>query len=365
MLIFRQLINQLKQDKLSFSEDDLQRSIVRALFYLLLIIITHVVLMVVFEKFHWTDALWLTLTTLSTTGYGDISASTLPGKATTVILLYIGGIFLAAKIAGDYFEYRASTREKKINGTWEWGMKDHLLIINTPNQHGETFFMKFLEQVRSSGIVDCNIEILTERFPQGLPPKLAQMPGLAHYTGSALIQEDLQAVDPEQAKYIVILAKDEQDINSDSRTFDILYRLKQMNIEMPLILAECVDDSNREKFKAMGADIVLRPIRAYPEMLVRGLVAPGSEQIIENLFSAEGEHYLRYDVQIKELQWKNIVAKLMDKDFGIAIAYVDAKTQQLITNPLANQIIEASALLLMSNENHNIAGIQEIEKALQ
>ncbi|MBF0265442.1 MAG: hypothetical protein HQL46_09225 [Gammaproteobacteria bacterium] len=365
MIIFRQIVHQIKQDKLSFSEDDLKRSIIRALMYLIIIIVLHVVLMVLFEHFHWTDGLWLTLTTLSTTGYGDISASTLPGKAATIVLLYIGGIFLAAKIAGDYFEYRASIRTKKMNGTWEWGMKDHLLIINTPNQHGETFFMKFIEQLRSSGIDDCNIEILTEKFPQGLPSKLSKMSGLAHYTGSALIQEDLAAVGPEQAKYIVILAKDEQDINSDSRTFDILYRLKQMDVMQPLILAECVDDKNREKFKEMGADIVLRPIRAYPEMLVRGLAAPGSEQIIENLFSAEGEHYLRYDIQLSGLQWKNIVIKLLEKDFGLAIAYIDINTGALITNPLAHEEIAASALILMSNDNHTIAGIQDILNALQ
>lgn len=365
MIIFRHFLNRIKNDQLSFSEDDLKHSIISSLAYLLLIIIMHGALMTLFEHFSWVDALWLTLTTLSTTGYGDISATTLEGKISTIILLYFGGIFLAAKIAGDYFEYRANNRQKKINGKWDWNMRDHLLIINTPRQFGEKFFIKFIEQARASGIVDSSIEILTEHFTNGLPSQLAQMSGLAHFTGSALNQQDLSAVNPEKAKYIVILAKDEHDPNSDSRTFDILYRLKESGIHQPLILAECVDDDNRKKFKKMGADIVLRPIRAYPEMLVRGLVAPGSEQIIENLFSAQGEYYLRLDLPITNVAWKEIVSKLIMKNFGTAIAYVEAKTGIIHTNPLSDKIINATGLLIMLNEQHNKPTVDDISLAIK
>jgi len=373
MIIFRHLLSRLKKDELSFTDDDLKHSIYKSLMYLILIIITHGYLMTLFEDFSWVDALWLTLTTLSTTGYGDISATTTAGKLSTVVLLYLGGIFLAAKIAGDYFEYRASNRQKKINGSWEWNMKNHLLVINTPSQHGEQFFIKFIEQVRESGIIEPNIQILTEKYSQGLPSRLSQMPGLVHYSGSPLNEEDLFAVNPTQAKYIVILAKQEQDPNSDSRTFDILHRLQALMLDKksseqtdnPLILAECTDDKNRAKFKLMGADIVIRPIRAYPEMLVRGLVAPGSEQVIENLFSSQGEHYLRYDLAINKCSWKKIVSILMELNCGTAIAYVEKESGLIKTNPLANTIIDASALLVMVSEQHNKPNLDEIIEALK
>lgn len=364
MIILRQLLNRIKNNQLSFSDDDLKNSILRSLSYLLIIIVLHGALMTLFERFSWVDALWLTLTTLSTTGYGDISAATIEGRISTIILLYVGGIFLAAKIAGDYFEYRASNRQKKINGTWEWHMQDHLLIINTPTQRGEEFFLKFIEQARASGIVESSIQILTEQFANGLPSKLSKMPGIVHYTGSALNQSDLYAVNPEGAKYIVILAKDEHDHNSDSRTFDILYRLKELGIHRPLILAECVDDDNREKFKKMGANIVLRPIRAYPEMLVRGLVAPGSEQVIENLFSTQGEHYLRIDLAIKNITWKDIVSKIIMKNYGTAIAYVEPETGMIHTNPLSDKMINATGLLIMVNEQHIKPNKNDIISAL-
>jgi voltage-gated potassium channel len=60
------------------------------------------------------------------------------------------------------------------------------------------------------------------------------------------VTEDLLAVNVPQAKYIVILSKQEDNRESDSRTFDILHRLQGLDLRKNvLILAECVDDANR------------------------------------------------------------------------------------------------------------------------
>ena len=208
------------------------------------------------------------------------------------------------------------------------------------------------------------VQILTTQYPNGLPNQLSKMSGLVHYSGSGTNPDDLASVNAQQAKYIVILAKQEDNRDSDSRTFDILYRLKALKLrEDALILAECVDDDNRQRFRLAGAHIIIRPMRAYPEMLIRGLVAPGSEQIIENLFSSLGDLYLRYDVTIKHLSWKDIVCQLIQQDLGIAVAYIDSKTGQCETNPHAHTQINASSLFVMANDD-NRPTQQSIQQAL-
>ncbi|MDQ7091268.1 MAG: potassium channel family protein [Methylococcales bacterium] len=202
MMIFQRYFNWRRNAKLSFEEDVLKLSLLRATVLLFVIISVHVYLMGVFEGFSWQDGLWLTFTTLSTTGYGDISASTSEGKIATVLLLYLGGIFILAKTAGDYFEYRASIRFKKIRGFWKWSMSNHILIINTPSQQGEQFFVRLLKNLHNSGMQGHTVQILTTRFPDGLPSRLSKMSGLIHYTGSGTNYDDLQAVNVEQAKYI-------------------------------------------------------------------------------------------------------------------------------------------------------------------
>jgi len=364
MSVFQRYLNWRRNARLSFEENILKQSLFRSVLLLLIIISLHSYLMTLFEGFNWQEALWLTFTTLSTTGYGDISATTAAGKISTVVLLYLGGIFILAKVAGDYFEYRTSIRLKKMHGFWEWKMAGHILIINTPSQNGEQFFTRLLEHLHNSGMQSYTVQILTQYFPNGLPNQLAKMSGLIHYTGSGTNPDDLLAVNAVEAQYIIILAKHENDRDSDSRSFDILHRLQELELRKDaLILAECVDDGNRKRFRKAGAQVLMRPMRAYPEMLVRGLVTPGSEQIIENLFSSLDDLYLRYEVDIKQLYWKDIVSQLIQQDFGVAMAYFNADTGLVQTNPHANIRISTQSLFMMVNDDKLPTAI-EIQQTL-
>ncbi|WP_227803863.1 potassium channel family protein [Marinomonas profundi] len=98
------------------------------------IIALHSVAMIFFEDLDWWQAFWLTMTSASTTGYGDISAGTFWGQFSTIVLIYGMGITLLAQIASDYIEIRLTRKEMRIKGRIKWDdMQNHILIINTPN----------------------------------------------------------------------------------------------------------------------------------------------------------------------------------------------------------------------------------------
>ena len=108
------------------------RAVFWAFFYILVIVVVHSLAMMQLEGFSVEDSLWLTLTTITTVGYGDISATTGLGRVLTVLIVYLGGIFVLAKMAGDFFDYRSLRREAMKNGNWSWRkMKDHIIIIGS------------------------------------------------------------------------------------------------------------------------------------------------------------------------------------------------------------------------------------------
>jgi len=59
----------------------------------------HVAAMISLEDLSPREAVWLTMTTLVTVGYGDYAAKTPLGQTATVLLLYLAGVFLAAQAA--------------------------------------------------------------------------------------------------------------------------------------------------------------------------------------------------------------------------------------------------------------------------
>ncbi|HIJ49107.1 MAG TPA: two pore domain potassium channel family protein, partial [Gammaproteobacteria bacterium] len=206
------LWNQHRYKSLAFTEDELHHALIQAGVFLLIIFTLHSGAMMVFEGFSAADALWLTLTTATTVGYGDLSAVTLWGRVSTVVLLYIGGIFVLAKLVGDYFDYRTEKRIRQKCGEWEWNMQDHILIINTPKEDGEGFFVKMIDQIRANPRYgDKVIQILTKRFPNGLPSKLSGMEGVSHKNRDALDDQQLLAAGADKAAAIMILAREEHN----------------------------------------------------------------------------------------------------------------------------------------------------------
>ena len=338
------------------------RTVIRMMAILFTLIFLHSMAMMFFEKMSFADSLWLTLTTVTTVGYGDLSASTAWGRVSTVIMLYVLGIALLAQMAAEFFEYRISAREKKRNGTWRWVMQDHLLIINIPSDSAARYLTIMVDQIRiSPQLADIPIQILTNEYNNGLPTVLIDR-GVVHHSGIAQNNENLECVDVTAARYIILLAQDADDATSDSLSFDVLTRIQEIGTQA-FIVVEVVNDENRQRIKAAGASAVIRPVRAYPEFPVRSLVAPGTEQVLETMFTHEGDHMVRYAVDIKNMQWSEVVCRLMTQAGCLAVAYMDADGC-VDTNPLATTSINTKSVICLVNQEKTDISHATINAAL-
>ena len=132
----------------ALNTDGLRRQIRNVAMSLLLLILLHVTAMSVLEELPPMDAFWLTATTITTVGYGDLSPSTTAGKVLTILLLYFAGIFMLARLASLNFEARMLRHNKMITGHWRWQMRDHILIINTPRVGAEMVLERLLLELR-------------------------------------------------------------------------------------------------------------------------------------------------------------------------------------------------------------------------
>ncbi|MCV2401773.1 potassium channel family protein [Marinomonas sp. C2222] len=323
------------------------------------VIALHSLAMVFFEDLNWWQAFWLTMTSASTTGYGDISAATFWGQFSTIILIYGMGITLLAQIASDYVEYRLVKKEMRIKGRIKWDdMQNHILIINTPKNLPERYLELLTNQIHiTPEFADTPIQILSEAFPDGLPAKL-RANGVVHHTGNGLSDSALLSAGVERAKHIIVLSPDSQDSQSDSLVFDTLHRIKALG-SPAFVLAEAINDSNRARFRSVGAKAVIRPVRAYPEMLVRSLIAPGTEQVLENLFRHQGDHTVRLDMELSGVTWAEIVTTLIQNNIGTALGYVQTNNE-IVTHPSTGTKIDAKGLIVLVNDDEALPSIASI-----
>lgn len=327
------------------------------------LILIHTLAMMYFEGMGFGDGLWLSVTTLNTVGYGDFSSSSLGGRISTTIFLYIIGISLLSMLIAEYMEYRMTKRELKNKGQWSWNMNEHILIINTPNSDSNEYLTKLVAEIRRTPeLSELPIQIVTRKYPNGLPDEIVAQ-NVVHCHGKSEDTEVLLKAGVESAKYIFVLARSSSDSISDSLTFDVLNRIYEIGSNAT-IAVEVVIEDNRERCKKIGATVTVRPIRAYPELLIRGITSPGTEEVLENLFSHQGSHMERIDCVFNERLWKSIVIDFLETKAGLPIAYID-QNGNIVINPHPTEPCKGKGIITMVYEKQSKVDIEiKVKKLL-
>ncbi len=327
------------------TDKTIKRAVWRTAFIMLCLISIHASLMVYLEGMSLWQGIWLTLTTLTTVGFGDLSPATAAGQAATIGLMYLCGITLMTFLISDYVDFRIARREKIRTGHWNWNMEEHILIINSPKYNRENYFIRLITQIRENNeYAEIPVQLLNTDFPDGLPDCLREL-GAVHVHGTPSSPMDLKRAGAHRAKHIVVLARNEYASDSDSFTFDVAHRLNDLHVCHKLIV-ECVMDENRQRMKELSVKSVLRPIRSYPEIIVRSMDAPGSEVIIEDMFTRANDHPHRYPVWLEGEPWADVVNALIQANLGTALGFV-TKEGDVVAHPKGDEHVHAQSLIVL------------------
>ena len=338
------------------------RPLIRTLMILITLVTAHTFAMVQLEHLTIWQSVWLTLTTLTTVGYGDLSAVTPMGQLATIGLMYLAAITLVTFLIRDYVDFRLARFELIKAGEWNWKMENHILIINAPKYNGVQFFTRLVSQIKmDTDYKNTPILLLNTDFTDGLPNSLKDL-DVRHLTGSGNDEKDLLNAHAKSAKHILVLSRDEYNADSDSITFDIADRLSRHGLGH-LTVVECVDDNNRRRIAELGIKSLLRPIRSYPEILVRAMDAPGSEIVIEEMFTRNHDHPERYSIWLEGERWADVVNAMVQSGVGTPMAYMD-KAGSVTVHPKGDEHIVAQSLIILVKSD-NIPTQSDVDSAFE
>lgn len=275
------------------------------------------------------DALWWSMTTLSTVGYGDLYPYSLGGRVVAVFTMLIGvGVIgtLAATVATAFMDMR--DRGKK--GLRSFQMKGHLLVLGW-NEKSAAALKEFRVDPRyehtpvvlvADEVVDVS-ELSAVSFVRGAPTQSAA----------------LRRASADQAGSAIIFAANPSDPRSDHETALSALSLRRINPEIH-ISAELVSADNHEHLSVAGCSAVVEGNAVTSALLVASVQDSGISDLVSYLLSS---------TRGSELHRAPVPASYIGgpyRDFAVAMAAQSkpvlgiAKGGQVAVNPAPDTILE-------------------------
>lgn len=172
--------------------------------------------------------------------------------------------------------------------------------------------------------------------------------GVVHQHGDPDEAGRLANADAARAAHIVLLATSETDPRADG--------------SQAHMAAECVEQRNRERLLQFDPQArLIHPVRAYPEMLVRALDAPAPRRSLRTCPVARGIPE-RYDVELADLAWPEIVWRVVRAGGGTPIAYLDG-ADPVVSCPAGSDPIPARALFVIV-DGQTVPSVDAVRTAL-
>lgn len=228
------------------------------------------------ERADWSDALYMTLITISTVGYGEIIPLHSLEDRLFAGIIAISGLgaltFLFTSLSVFFLEkdldysLRRRRMEKRIHK-----LKHHFIICGF-GRVGRSIG----RELHNTGRHFVAIDIVEERFEENID----KFPGLLYLHGDASDDDLMEASDIEDARGLFAVTGD------DSRNLMIIITARQLNPNLRIV-ASAQELRNVEKMRKAGADVVVSPDFTGGMRLASAMVRPHVVSFLDEMMRSD------------------------------------------------------------------------------
>lgn len=269
---------------------------------------------------HLGNGFWWAIATLTTVGYGDVTADTFWTRLVGIGLM-VGGVLslslLTATVASVFVE-RKFRRERGLEAI---KTAHHILILGW-HYDGEILIEQLVRRLPAP----MPVVLVNKLPPEQLDGLKGKFPGFeVHYLwGDPSREEILEKANVRQAVKAVILADRQQDESAaevDQRTLLTALTLKSMQPKI-WVLAELLRPENRAHLERAGVDKVLVRGQYDSYLLAGALASPGLFHVLSTLLTVEGQNLWPVEVppRFQDRPLKEFAAYLKERHQALPVA---------------------------------------------
>ena len=260
------------------------------------------------------DSFWYSMISITTIGYGDLTANTIGSRIGTIFFITLVGLTAFTAWAGMIIGWLIELQHRERTGMGRLFVKEHILIVNYPSESRVRHIIdEFTSDPKHK---DDDIAVVSDRV-ETLP---FANPSVYFVRGSPLETETYERAAIAGAHRAIVLSTGYDDPNSDSIVASAVSVLHSLNPEV-VATAECIDPKHAVLFEGMANVSLVFPLQLANNLLVQESQDPGVSLLTQVITSNQMEGTLlstRLEaVPEKRVAYPDIAKRMLDKDVNL------------------------------------------------
>ncbi|MEJ2635944.1 MAG: potassium channel protein [Calditrichia bacterium] len=303
----------------------------------------------ILEGWDFFDALYMTIISITTTGYSEVHPLSPAGRILTLLVIVVGVItiaYIGGRVAQFFVEryvFRRRRMLKKLNA-----LRAHYIICGF-GRMGKKICTELKENRADFAVIEKN------------PDEIENLKELnyVYVEGDATDDEALQQAGIKHAKGLVAVLPTEAE-----NVFTTL-SARELNREI-FIVARAVEEETESKLLRAGANRVVKPYVIGGHRMAQVLLRPGVVDFIDIIARER-----RIDLSIEEIEvmkGSSLVGQTLAESpirnkLNIIIVAISPAGGQVVYNPQSKARIQASDKLIVIGEENNIEQLKSLASA--
>ena len=228
------------------------------------------------------DAFWYSVISISTIGYGDLSATSVGARIGTAVFILVLGLTAFTSAIGVGVDWILDRNYRTRAGLGRVIAKNHVLIVNFPNE-------RRVRQIAEEFLWDPShkndeLVVVTDQI-DALPFDDDSM----HFVrGTPLSEETFHRANAKAARQAIVLSTGYDDPSSDSVVASVVTILTHLNPEMSIV-AEVLDARHTLLFNGAKNTSLVYTFRMSNNLLVQEAQDPGVSLLTQAIVSNQVE----------------------------------------------------------------------------
>lgn len=327
-------------------QNQLLKQVIYGLAILTLIVVAGTLLYETIEGFSFIDALYMTIITISTTGFREVKPLSDNGRLLTIFLI-ISGVLTVAYTVGRAAQLIIETQifRRRRMSKQLGQLKNHYIVCGYGRMGREV-----CESLSENDVPFLVIEKEISKIEELIEKNILFL------HGDAANDEILEQAGIKLAKGLAAV------VRSDAENVFITLSAKELNKNL-FIVSRAIEEGAESKLRRAGAHRVVKPYELGGKRLVQLLLRPGVIDFIEGVAKKKGVNIHLEEISIQnqcDIVGKTLAESPLRKKLNIMVVGISKIDGKFIYNPLSSEIIEIGDKLIAIGETDNLVKLNKI-----